>query len=392
MKIRLHLLGLPHTITTDEYSHCAFTGKIKRFAPMMRSIGYEVYHYGNETSESGADVQIDILSLNEFNSLRKSSYKTLHKETPDEEIDAILADKTQFIGDLANINTPLYTIFNERLRVKLQENYRSKQTDIVCLPFGPGHENAISGMDYACVESGIGYNNAYKDFRIYESYAVKHFDTGRFGKQHVNYWFVCPNYYDITHWPFNDTPIKKRIGFFGRITDLKGIAIIVELAKKFPDVEFIVCGQGNLSAYPSLPNLIYQAPLHGTDRGKYLSSLTALLAPSLYLEPFCGVSVEAQLCGTPVITHDNGAFVENVEQFKTGLRCSTLSDFCYGIQMALDDRFDRKYINQRAVKLWDMYEVAKKYDYALKSINDVFNGTNGYYSNNVNIDVLDDKS
>ena len=60
--------------------------------------------------------------------------------------------------------------------------------------------------------------------------------------------------------------------------------------------------------------------------------------------------------------------------------------------MALDDRFDRKYINERAVKLWDMYEVAKKYDYAFKSIINVYNGTNGWYSNNVCIDVLDDKS
>ena len=36
-KIRLHLLAIPHTITTDDFSHCAFTGKVLRFSPMMRT-------------------------------------------------------------------------------------------------------------------------------------------------------------------------------------------------------------------------------------------------------------------------------------------------------------------------------------------------------------------
>jgi hypothetical protein len=73
--IRLHILGLPHTITRDEFSHCAFTGKVQRFSPMMRSLpGYEVYHYGIESSQSGADKQIDILSLEEFAALRVQSY------------------------------------------------------------------------------------------------------------------------------------------------------------------------------------------------------------------------------------------------------------------------------------------------------------------------------
>jgi hypothetical protein len=54
--IRLHLLAIPHTITRDEFSHCAFTGKVQRFAPMLQSCRasdgrqvFEVYHYGVET-------------------------------------------------------------------------------------------------------------------------------------------------------------------------------------------------------------------------------------------------------------------------------------------------------------------------------------------------------
>ena len=110
----------------------------------------------------------------------------------------------------------------------------------------------------------------------------------------------------------------------------------------------------------------------------------------MYAEPFCGVNVEAQLCGTPVITNDYGAFVETVEQFNTGVFCHTLADYCFAVQMALDGKFDRKYISERAVKLYDMYNVAKKYEYVFKTIMDVSNGKNGWYSPDTHIEVLKD--
>ena len=62
-KIRLHILGLPHTVTIDEFSHCAFTGKILRFPPMMKSVGYEVYlgplisNFCKSDSETGTEVK-----------------------------------------------------------------------------------------------------------------------------------------------------------------------------------------------------------------------------------------------------------------------------------------------------------------------------------------------
>ena len=62
LKKRLHILGLPHTITSNEFSHCAFTGKVLRFGPMMLSRGFEVYHYGVEGSEIECTKKIDILT------------------------------------------------------------------------------------------------------------------------------------------------------------------------------------------------------------------------------------------------------------------------------------------------------------------------------------------
>lgn len=387
--IRLHLPAIPHTITRDEFSHCAFTGKVQRFSPMMRSVGFEVYHYGVATSVSGATQQIDLLNVEEWNDLRKQSLKFLFPELTNEDIESRLSDPTKFVGDLGNVTTPLYKEFNKRFREALLKNYRSTSTDIVCSPFGPAYCDALTGLNIVAIESGIGYLNAYLSYRIYESYAIMHHDYSKSKGGLENYWFVCPNYYNCLEWPLQLNPDPTTIGFLGRINEIKGVFIIVELARRFKNTIFVLCGQGDATPYLIEPNIVYKAPIHGPDRGKYLSNLTALIAPSKFLEPFCGVSVEAQLCGTPVISSDYGAFHENIEQFKTGLRCHTLSDFCYGVQMALDGKFNRQYIYDRAIGLFDMYNVAKKYKYAFDSVIDIHNGTNGWYSPNVHIDILD---
>lgn len=397
MKIRLHILGLPHTITNDEYSHCAFTGKVLRFSPMMKSRDFEVFHYGIETSESGADKHFDVLSLDEFNKLKYESYKFLNPTLSDEKITEELKNKKNFVGDLANVSTPLYNQFNKNLKLLLQQNYRSINTDIVCLPFGYAHEEAIKDLNVLAVETGIGYPESYKKYRIFESYAKKHLQCGFEKINHPsNYWFVIPNYYDLNEWPFDPNGLLnnynkiKKIGYFGRITHIKGLNIFVEISRRFPNIEFIMCGQGNPNTYlTQSPNLKAIEPLEGKERGLFLSTLTALITPSLYIEPFCGVNVEAQLCGVPVIANDFGAFAETIEPFKTGLLCHTLADYCYGVQMALDDKFDNKYIRDRAVKLYDMYNVAYQYEYVFRNILDLTNENNGWYSPYSYISLLD---
>lgn len=390
--IRLHLPAIPHTITNDLFSHCAFTGKVLRFAPMMRSRGFEVYHYGVEGSTANATKDIELFTKDEWNDYRIKSYQGLHPELSLEEVTTKLNDEKNFIGDLANCGAVIYSEFNARFKIALKENYRGTGTDIVCLPFGYAHEPAINGLNVVSVETGIGYPDSYKRYRIFESYAWLHRNMEKYNTSHDHYWFVIPNYYNILEWPLKLRP-KRQIGFFGRITYIKGINIVVEVAKCFPDIDFILCGQGDPEPYiKSSSNIIYKPPIHGSDRGTFLSDLTALLVPSYYVEPFCGVNVEAQLCGTPVITVDYGAFTETIEPFKTGLLCHTLADFCKGIQMALDGKFDRQYIHDRSVKLYDMYNVAKQYEYAFKSILDISNGKNGWYCKESYIDLLDNSS
>ena len=388
--IRLHILGLPHTITKQEFSHCAFTGKIQRFSPMMRSRGYEVYHYGIEGSESGADKNIDILTKEEWDTLRLLSFKVIYPTLTDMEVHQKMNDITLHVGTLNDNTLPLYKEFNKRARNFLKENYRSISTDIVCLPYGIGHYDAIDGENFVSVESGIGYDTQFCGYRIFESYAWMHTTQGKKKEQDGhNYWFVIPNYFNISEWPLSLTPKKNTIGFFGRIGFGKGVQIIIDIAQRFPEVDFIICGQGDPVPFIlNTTNVFYKKPIHGMERSKYLGSLTALITPTLWIEPFCGVAVEAQLCGTPVLTVDYGAQTETVEPFKTGLHCHTLADFCYGVQMAIDGKFDRQYIHNRAVEKYDMYKLATKYDYTFKNILDIHNGKGGWYAKESHLECL----
>ena len=72
-----------------------------------------------------------------------------------------------------------------------------------------------------------------------------------------------------------------------------------------------------------------------------------------------------------------GAFTETIEDGVTGFRCSTLGDFLAAIELA--DKLDRKYIRDRAVRLYSFQAVGKKYDAAFKQIADLRD--EGWYKN-----------
>jgi glycosyltransferase involved in cell wall biosynthesis len=90
-----------------------------------------------------------------------------------------------------------------------------------------------------------------------------------------------------------------------------------------------------------------------------MSRAHAVLVPTLYLEPFGGVAVEAQMCGTPVITTDFGAFPETVEQGVTGFRCHYLGEFLDAVARCGD--LDRGRIRDRAIQRYSLTVVAQQY-------------------------------
>lgn len=366
--MRLHLLGIPHTQTTYEFSHCAFTGKVKRFAPMMRSVGYEVIHYGVEGADSGANLDVNVMSYDEWVSIRKRLFNEQYGNR-----DVMPSD---FIGDLANTGNELYRLFNLRLEIELIKNI--EKNDIICLPFGFAHDSAIKNFSNPKVETGIGYPNSYQSYRIFESNAWYHYEIGREGKSGHDYNWVIPNYFKIDDWDFNPNQ-GKYIAYFGRLGDIKGVNIVAEIAKYRPDLKFKICGQGDPKPYLIAPNIEYVPPIHGRERSEFLGNAVAVIMPTRYVEPFGGVTVEAALCGTPVLGSSYGSFTETIEDGKTGFRCRTLADFLAGLEIIESGKLSREYIRSFAEKKYDMYNLAHDYDEAFQQINDVHT-KNGWYT------------
>ena len=81
-----------------------------------------------------------------------------------------------------------------------------------------------------------------------------------------------------------------------------------------------------------MPNVEYVGFAGYEKRKKLMAGAKALFVPTLYLEPFGYVVLEANMSGTPVITTDFGAFPETVKQGVTGFRCRTFREFCQAVK------------------------------------------------------------
>lgn len=350
--MRLHVLSIPHTVTHPDWSHCAFTQKVRRLAPMLRPFGHHVTHYGVAGAVSGADEDVVLMDQDEHQTLLGHPYE----------------HGSSFYGNDAQDGSDLYRQWNQYARDELKA--RVAPGDLILCPFGHAHGAAVRGLPVlaagaGALESGIGYFDVMLPWRVYESYAVRHAVMAKEGRYGVTVAssrleFVAPNYYDAAEWPLGTPAADAPVVFLARLTEGKGVPIVLEVARRRPDVRFVLAGQGDVTAFGDLPaNVDYVGPL-GPERAALLGSARAIIAPSRYVEPFGGSVVEAAFCGTPAITSDFGAFAETVQHGITGYRCQTVTEFAAAVDRVLT--LDRAKIRARALKLYTTERVGRLYD------------------------------
>jgi len=310
---RLHLLGLFHTIPAADFSHCAFTGRVIRFGKMMLPFGWEVIEYANEGSEADATEHVTILDTQRFWELKKL-YK---QEQPNE---------------AASTDSTLYREFSARLVKELA--LRVRDGDIVCHPFGICHSDLVHRFPNAHhVEIGIGYTQCAMPLRIYETYGWMAWHQGKEQTDGNDFQWVCPMGYDLEDWEPSYEQGEYLL-YFGRVIERKGMAIIKELAKHV-EMPVRVIGEIDESMRGFLSdavNLTVEPPVTGKARSELLRNAYAMLMPTRYVEPFGGAGVEGQLCGTPLIGSDFGAFSETIIHNVTGYRCHTLGDYVEAVR------------------------------------------------------------
>ncbi len=315
-KLTFHLLGLAHLETTKHNSSCAYTQKIIKLARMIKSYGHTLYFYGVE----GSDIECDEFIPISTQEVLKQCYGEYDR-------------KTTFFK--SESNDYAHRIFNKNAIEEILK--RRNDNDILLCTMGLDNYEIASKVHLLTVEPGIGYTGIMADsFRVFESYAWMHHIYG-LNRIEDGVWYdaVIPNYFDLEDFPYQEEK-QDYLLYFGRIIHRKGVQVASDVAKVTGHQLYIV-GQGSLdnpNEYLNLGNekhIKYFPAVEAEERAKLLGNAKAVLMPTYYLEPFGGVNVEAQLCGTPVITSDWGAFPETVLHGVTGYRCRVFEEFCWAV-------------------------------------------------------------
>ena len=374
-KMKIHILGVPHTKTTEEFSTCAFTQKTLTLCKMLTRRGHHVIHYGVEGSNPECTENVDVMPhdvwAKQFGHPGKEFYKV----------------------DVSGEFAPYHARYAANLRSAILNRTGDPFTEIICHPWNGTQPQATEGIPQYRVESGIGYRGAWAPWRVYESYAWLHMHLGEAGKWNGAqwYWNVIPNAFDLAQF---SEPKSQRSGDFlylGRLNFDKGVGIACDTAKAV-GARITIVGQGDPTPYLA-PHVRYRPPVGIEERKELLANARALFAPTIYVEPFGSTHVEAMLSGVPVITSDWGVFPETNLHGITGYRCRTMEQFAWAARNI--DRIDGRVAAKWARDNFAMERVVLQYEeffdqcLRVRDMNGPVDGPTGFYGLNPERTELD---
>ncbi len=348
----VHVLAFPHTELSREFESCAFTARTRVFASMLAGAGIPVVTYAGERSEAAAP-NVTITRRKE-----RRAWWPWYK--PD----------GQHVFNDFDPGVPGWRAYNDRVAAELRR--RAQPGDVVAVTMGTSHRpalEAVGDLGLTVVETGVGYSGVWAPFRVFESWAWRHFLSARNGETDDVRFFdeVIPRAYELVDFPAGPGS-GGFVLYLGRLMARKGPHIAAEAALR-AGVPLKVAGQGARSWSRSLivcadgtelrGDVEYLGILKPAERAAVMGDAIAVLTPTMYLEPFGGVSVEAQLTGTPAIVSDWGGLTENVIDGETGFRCRLLAEFASAISRA--SSLDRSRIREHAIATWSTEAIAPRF-------------------------------
>lgn len=325
--MKFHLLGYVHVPISETFMGCAFAQKALKLSKMLLSLGHEVVLYGPEDSDAPCSEFVQTHTLREI----RQTWGSGDNRPKCDGLGYPWRD-VGFRHDFNGAKTPLTHRFYETASSEIIS--RRQDDDFLLVMQGAYHRPIAdrAGLWLTC-EPGIGYRGSYARFRAFESAYLQNFTYGSENPwQSINghyYDRVIPNYFDDKDFQF----CAEKDGYFlyvGRMITRKGVMTAIKATEAI-GAKLILAGQGSdeidVGKLPSHCEFVgYVDP---EQRSELMRKARAVFVPTLYMEAFGGVNVEAQLCGTPVITTNFAVFPETVQDGKTGFLCNTLDDFVW---------------------------------------------------------------
>lgn len=326
----IHLLSLPHTETTKDYSWCAFTSLVINMATMMTREGHKVILYAGENNEAECFEHINCSGKPKSSDFFVPPWTYEYFKPMNDKIIEEMKKRIS-IGDIILESTSLQSVVADAFPRNIS-------------------------MEYA-----IGYGGCKSACRVFPAEAWRHEIYGRDAAArgediHTVMGYssdaVIPHMLNVDQFPEGKGDGGYLL-FVGRLGGMKGEQVAVETSKR-TGIPLKLIGPGTPPNYGE-----YLGVKQPKERAELMGGAIAVIAPSMFPEPFNMVAVEAQMCGTPVISTDWGAFTFTNENGVSGYRCSTLNEFAKAVEDC--KKLDRKKIRERAIDLFSFDAVGPQY-------------------------------
>ena len=309
MKPTLHVLANPFGITHSRYRMEPFNQAVLKFLNNMVPKGYNIIHYGHESSQVPCENVIAVQNT---------------EMPPPEEY--------SLMPELPGIRQ----IWTQRVSEEIGR--RKSQNDIILCFYGVSQAQAVAEhSDCIIAEPSIGYGPGavFAPYRAFTSYAQMHYFYGLHQKILSPSWFdaVIPNAFTPGEFEYSADKDDYFV-YLGRLNFDKGVNTVVQVTRDLGK-KLLIASPGNLSniGYNQIPDHVeYLGYVNAEQRKKVLSRAQCLMAPTHYIEPFGNIVVEALMSGTPVITTDWVGFVDTVINGYTGFRCKSYPAFIEAAQ------------------------------------------------------------
>ena len=316
------------------------------------SLGHEVQYFGMEDERNiiGNNVKSYVSNIAfhvRGDRIKKLTYpfRIIYSQEARRKIRAVIHDFHPDIAHMHNINfqiTP--SIIYELRKYKIPVIQTVHDYQMIC----PNHmlyqvvngspcEKCVSGSYYHCVKEKCIHGSRLRSiiaaieayyYRYRKTYHLvdRYIAPSEFLANKLSQGGIPPEKIKILHnfvvaatMP-EQTKGEKYALYFGRLSQEKGIGMLIEVCKELPDIQFVFAGTGPLeSLLAGAENIQYIGFTTGEKLNSLIRNAKFSLLPSVWFENCPLTILESQALGTPVIGSDYGGIPELIENGKSGL-------------------------------------------------------------------------